>query len=268
MADWSDKTALITGASSGIGAAAARFLAARGLRVLLTARRAERLQSLAREIGSLSGRVEVFPADLSRQRERVRLFESITASHQVDILINSAGFGWYGYFARMPWDTARQLIAVNIEALAHLTALFLPLMQARGSGHIVNIGSISGGFPNQGIAMYSGSKAFLDAFTSSLYRELRSSGVHASVMRLGPVETEFFDQARRLQNGGAVPAERLAVSVDMVNRALWRLLNHPRRVAYVPGWLRLSRFAEPLLGNLVDLFGPLLLRQAEKNRRD
>ncbi len=271
MADWSDKTALITGASSGIGAAAARFLANKGLRVLLTARREERMQALAQEIGSLNGgldgRVEVFTADIGKPRERLQLFESITASHKVDILINNAGFGWYGYFASMPWETARQLIAVNIEALAHLTSLFLPPMQARGSGHIINIGSIAGGFPNQGIAMYSASKAFLDAFTTSLHRELRGSGVHASVMRLGPVQTEFFDQARRLENGGSVPAERLAVSVERVNQALWRLLNHPRRVAYVPGWLRVSRFAEPVLGDLVDLFGPLLLRRSEKSRR-
>jgi hypothetical protein len=266
MKDWSGKTALITGASSGIGAALAHFLADKGLRVLLTARREDRMLELAREINGLKDRVIIFPADVGKPAERVKLFESITRSHQVDILINNAGFGWYGYFSHMPWETARQLIAVNMEAVAHLTSLFLPGMQERKRGHIINIGSIAGGFPNQGIAMYSASKAFLDAFTTSLHRELRGSGVHASVMRLGPVKTEFYDQARGLENGGSVPAESLAVGVEQVSRSLWQLLNHPRRVMYVPGCLWISKFAEPVLGNLVDLFGPLLLRRAEKRR--
>jgi hypothetical protein len=266
MIDWSGKTALITGASSGIGAALAGFLAEKRLHVLLTARREDRLRELANQISASGGRAECFSADMGIPAEREKLFESITRSHPVDILINNAGFGWYGYFSRMPWETARQLFAVNMEAVAHLTSLFLPGMLRRKSGHIINIGSISGGFPNQGIAMYSGSKAFLDAFTTSLHRELRGSGVHASVMRLGPVKTEFFDQARGLENGGSVPAESMAVDVERVNRALWRLLSHPRRVVYVPAWLSVSRFAEPVFGNIVDLFGPLLLRRAEKRR--
>ncbi len=266
MTDWSGKTALITGASSGIGAALARILAEKGLRVLLTARREERMLELTTEINGLQDRVVIFPADIAKPAERVRLFKSVSSSYQVDVLINNAGFGWYGYFSGMPWETARQLFAVNIEAVAHLTSLFLPGMLQRKCGHIISIGSISGGFPNQGIAMYSGSKAFLDAFTTSLHRELRGSGVHAGIMRLGPVRTEFFDQARALENGGSVPAEKLAVGVKLVSRALWRLLNHPRRVVYVPAWLGVSRFAEPVFGNIVDLLGPLLLRRADKRR--
>lgn len=266
MTDWSGKTALITGASSGIGAALARTLAEKGLRVLLTARREDRMLELAKEINGLRDRVVIFPADIAKPAERTRLFKAVSASYQVDVLINNAGFGWYGYFSRMPWHTAQQLFAVNMEAVAHLTSLFLPGMLQRGYGHIISIGSIAGGFPNQGIAMYSGSKAFLDAFTTSLHRELRGSGVHTGVMRLGPVRTGFFDQARALENGGAVPAEKLAVDVERVSRAFWRLLNHPRRVVYVPAWLSLSRFAEPLFGNIVDLIGPLLLKRSDKKR--
>ena len=264
MNNWSDKTVLITGASSGIGASFARFLADKGMRVLLTARRKESLLELAREIGSSKGRVEVYPADLANPLERITLFEAVSKTGQVDILINNAGFGWYGWFSRMPWETARQMIAVNIEASAHLTSLFLPGMLERRSGHIIAIGSIAGGLPNQGIAVYSASKAFLDAFTASLYRELPGTGVHASVMRLGPVKTEFFEHARGLENGGSVPGEKLVVSVDVVNRAMWCLLNHPRRVMYVPGWLWVSKFAEPLLGGIIDRLGPLLLRRNSK----
>jgi short-subunit dehydrogenase len=264
MADWSRKTVLITGASSGIGASFVRFLAEKGLNVLLTARRKDRMLELVQANGSMNGKVKIFPADLGIYDERMKLFESITKSYQVDILINNAGFGWYGYFHRMPWETARQMFAINMESVAHMTSLFLTGMLDRRSGHIINIGSIAGGFPNQGIAMYSGSKAFLDAFTTSLYRELPGSGVHASIMRLGPVQTEFYDQARNLENGGSIPAENLAIGVDKVNKSLWRLLNRPSRVMYVPGWLWISQFVEPLLGGIVDRLGPLLLRKTEK----
>ncbi len=114
--------------------------------------------------------------------------------------------------------------------------------------------------------MYSGSKAFLDAFTTSLHRKLRGSGVHASVMRLGPVNPGLFDQARELENSGSIPAEKLAVGVERVSCVLWRLLSHPHRVVYVPAWLRIFRFAEPVFGNLVDLFGSLLLRRAARKK--
>ena len=234
------------------------------MRVLLTARRKDRMLELVEEIGGLNGKVDIYPADLNKSGERMNLFGNISQSHNVDILINNAGFGWYGYYHRMPWETARQMIAVNIEAAAHLTSLFLPGMVERKNGHIINIGSIAGGFPNQGVALYSASKSFLDAFTTSLHRELRSSGVHASVIRLGPVKTEFFEQARKLENGGSIPAERLAVSVGTVNQALWRLMAHPRRVMYIPGWLWVTQFADPFLGNIVDSLGPLLLRKTDK----
>ena len=154
--------------------------------------------------------------------------------------------------------------AVNMEAAAHLTRLLLPGMVKAGHGQIINISSIAGGLPNQGIAMYSASKAFLDAFTTSLFRELHGSGVYASAMRLGPVKTEFYEQARQMENGAPVPAERFAIPVERVNAALWRLLNHPRRFMYVPGWLRVSRWLEPLFGGLIDQLGPLLLRRKDR----
>jgi len=261
------KTALITGASSGLGESFARFLSGRGLRVILTARREERLKSLCAEIISAGGSAIYFPADLSNEAGRAGLFEFVRGKEITpDILINNAGFGWYGYFYEMPWETASNLMAVNMAASAHLTRLFLPDMLARGSGHIINIGSIAGGLPNQGIAMYGASKAFLNAFTTALYRELRGSGVTASVMRLGPVETEFYDHARSLENGLSVPAEKAAIPVERVNQALWRLICRPKRFVYVPRWLVLSRYVENLFGGIIDLLGPLLLKRSREKR--
>ena len=262
---WVGKTVLITGASSGIGASFASFLAERGLHVLLTARRKSNLDNLTMQIKDSGGKASYFTCDLSQSSARENLVRQITSeAERVDILINNAGFGWYGYFYEMAWDDAARMLAVNMEAAAHLTRLLLPGMVKAGHGQIINISSIAGGLPNQGIAMYSASKAFLDAFTTSLFRELHGSGVYASAMRLGPVKTEFYEQARQMENGAPVPAERFAIPVESVNAALWRLLNHPRRSMYVPGWLRISRWLEPLFGGLIDQLGPLLLRRKDR----
>ena len=259
------KTVLITGASAGIGESFARYLAAQGWHTLLAARSEDRLQKLAREINASGGRADVLPGDISQHEDRECLIEKVNdITGGLDILINNAGFGWYGYFHQMPWKVAEQMAAVNILAVVHLTRLVLPGMLARGGGHIINIGSVAGGFPNQGVALYSASKAFMDAFTTSLHRELRGSGVHASVMRLGPVQTEFFSRARKLENGGTVPAEKLAIPVERINKALGRLIQRPRRVVYVPWFLGASKAVELLFGGVVDQLGPLLLRRDDR----
>jgi short-subunit dehydrogenase len=260
--DWAGKTALITGASSGIGAAAARLLAKKGLTVLLTARRIERLEQLCAEIVTAGGQAQIFPADLTQEIEREALALQVNgACGCPDVLINNAGFGWYGYYADMPWETAQGIIRVNIEAPAHLVRLFLPAMRARKSGMIINISSIAGGMPNQGVAAYGASKAFLDAFSTSLHRELRGSGVHACSVRPGPVSSEFFEQALNSPNGRAVPAEVFAVPPERVAACIWSVMQWPRRSAYVPGILALSSWLEPLFGWVIDLLGPLLLRR-------
>ncbi len=265
---WKNKTAVITGASSGVGASFAKFLAQEGLHVVLTARREERLKDLQAGIIDRGGKADYFAADISIENEREALFKKINAAvGDVDILINNAGFGWYGYYSDMPWELAKQMAAVNMIGVLHLTNQFLPGMLVRGKGHIINIGSIAGGLPNQGIAVYSASKAFIDAFTTSLYRELRGSNVQASVMRLGPVKTEFYDQGRELKNGRSIPAEKFAISTEKVDSALWRLINHPQRVVYVPRWLAVSRFVEIIFGGVIDRIGPVLLKKRDKHKK-
>jgi uncharacterized protein len=261
----SKKNALITGASAGIGASLSEFLAEMGFHVILVARREERLQKIRNEIINNGGLCTIIPADLTNEAERKRVYkETVDAVGCIDILVNNAGFGWYGYYQDMSWRLADELVSINIVAVMHLTSLFLPGMINRGIGHIVNIGSIAGGLPNQGITVYSGSKAFLDAFTTGLYRETRGSGVTVSIMRLGPIETEFFDKARSLENGYSVPAERFAISTDHVNKAFLRMLKRPRRVMYVPGWLWISQFVEILFGAVIDRLGPLLLKRKKR----
>jgi short-subunit dehydrogenase len=255
--NWRGSAALITGASSGIGAATARRLATAGLKVVLVARRKENLLKLGAEISSKGGEAQVMAADLSSERERVRVFEQAGA---VDVLVNNAGFGWYGYFHEMGWDTAREMLQVNIGATAHLTSLFLPGMRSRNRGHIVNVGSISGSIPSQGVTLYSASKAFLDAFTTALYRETRNTRVRVSVVRAGPVRTEFGEIARQLENGRRVPTETVGVSAEHVAWRIWNLLLQPRRVIYVPRWTSIVPWLELSFGWLEDLLGPLLLK--------
>ena len=265
---WKDKTAVITGASSGIGASFAKLLAQAGLHVVLTARREERLKDLQTTIIAQGGTASYFIADLSKEKERESLFKKTrTAVGDIDILINNAGFGWYGYYSDMEWELVEQMTAVNLMSMLHLTNLFLPGMFEIGKGHIINIGSIAGGLPNQGIAVYAASKAFMDAFTTSLHRELRGSGIQASVMRLGPVKTEFYTQARELKNGRSIPAEKFSISTKQVDSALWRLINHPQRIVYVPGWLAVSRYVESIFGGVIDRIGPLLLKKSYDNKK-
>jgi short-subunit dehydrogenase len=256
------RLALITGASSGIGAVTARKLAREGLRVILAARRVERLQSLADEITQAGGEAHLLPADLAQTDERKRVFETVNNQYgALDVLVNNAGIGWYGYYEDMNLLTVQEMVQVNIAATAELTCLFLPVMKERHRGHIINVGSIAGGMPNQGVTLYSATKSFMDAFTTSLYRELKGSGVHVSVVRPGPVVTEFFERAAKSTAGGRIPAERFAIPAQAVADSIWSLLQRPRKVAYVPWGLSITPWIEITFGWLIDRLGPLLLRR-------
>lgn len=259
---WLGHVALITGASSGIGAATARLLARQGLLVVLVARRKERLIQLQDEIERAGGKAEAIYADLTHENDRMRLFEHVRAAYPgVDVLINNAGLGWYGYYAEMPWEVASEIVKVNVESVVHLTRLFLPGMQQRRSGHIINVGSIAGGLASQGTAIYAASKSFLDTFTTAVYRELRGSGVNISVLRPGPVTTEFFSSAAGRTAGRKVPAETLAVPPELVADRIWKLIQAPRRVAYVPWYVGVTPWIELLFGRIIDLMGPFLLKR-------
>lgn len=262
LGQWTGKVAVVTGASGGIGAAVARMLASNGLNVVLAARRRGRLEALSGEIHRAGGRALPFPVDLADERERVELIDAVHEKcGPIDVLINNAGFGCYGYGWDAPWAVARQMIRVNVEAVVHLTLLAMERMRLRGLGHVINVGSIAGSLPNQGISLYSASKSYLDSFSTALYRELKGTGVHVSVVRPGAVKTDFFDSAASISDGLRIPAERLGVSPERVAAAVWSLLNRPRRCAYVPGVLRLAPALEFFFSPVIDRLGPLLLRR-------
>jgi short-subunit dehydrogenase len=259
---WKNKLAVITGASSGIGEAVARQLAAQGLQVVLVARRHARLETLAEQIHMGGGTAHIIVADLTQESERARLFQEVTEQYgDVDILVNNAGLGWYGYCDEMTWKTAQEMLQVNVEAVVQLSLSFLPGMRQRNSGHIINIGSISGSLPSQGIALYGATKAFLDNFTTALHRELAGTRVHVSVVRAGPARTEFGEAALLHKNGLHVPTEKVGVSAEKVAERIWCLVQHPRRLVYIPFYLRLVPWLELSFGWIIDQVGPLLLNK-------
>lgn len=255
--------AVVTGASSGIGAASARELAAAGHPVLLVARRLDRLEELARQIRWAGGRAESLAVDLSSPEGPGRVFDHVMQRHGgLEVLVNSAGSGWYGWCSDMQWTTARDMIQVNVAALTQLIVLFLPVMRRAARGHIVNVSSVVGSIPSQGVALYSATKAFVDALTRGLYRELRGSGVRLSEVKPGAVLTEFYRTAEKLPMGSPVPAERYGIRPEVVARCVLRLIRRPRRVAWIPGGLRVIPWVELAFGWLMDRLGPLLLRRS------
>jgi hypothetical protein len=255
------RIAVVTGASSGIGAVTARKLAAAGYRVVMVARREEKLQRVAEEIETRGGAAEVLAADLSRPEGIRAVYDSVIERGEgIDVLVNNAGFGWYGYASDMPPETAREMIHVNNAALAELIVLFLPLMRGRGRGHVINVSSIVGGFPSPWAALYSATKSFIDTLTTALHRELRGTGVHVSAVRPGPVLTEFYQSVIQRSAGRSIPVEKF-VPPEIVADAIVRLLARPRRAVYVPRRFWIIPWVELGLGWLIDRVAVLLMRR-------
>ncbi len=251
--------ALVTGASSGIGALTAKKLAAEGLCVVLVARRQERLEEVAAEIRAAGGRAEIFNADLTQPEEREALIQFVRSKGELDVLINNAGFGWHGWFNEMGWQQAEAMLHTNIDAGVHLTTAFLPGMLTRRRGHIIFIGSIAGDIPSRGIGLYAGTKSFANGLVTGLYRETRCSGVHVSVVKPGPVKSEFFDVGKNKPAGSTIPAHQFSIKTERVSQAVWRIIRRPRRAVYVPGYLVLVQWFALLFGWIMDVVGPVFM---------
>jgi hypothetical protein len=187
------QTALVTGASAGLGVDYARLLAADGHDVILVARRRDRLEELAAALTAEHGiAAHVMPCDLAAPGAAAALFDHITAAGlSVDILINNAGFGSNGPFSDSDPQWEVDMVAVNITALVHLTRLCLPPMLTRGYGRILNVGSTAGFQAGPFMATYYASKAFVNHFSEALSHELAGTGVTVTVSCPGPVATEF-----------------------------------------------------------------------------
>jgi short-subunit dehydrogenase len=210
--------ALVTGASSGIGLALARELAARGFDLIVVARRRERLEALAAELREAqpAAHVRAIAADL-REPGAVAAIggEVARAALPVDLLVNNAGFGWIGSFVQSEAADAQGQIAVNVAALVGLTHAFLPAMVARGRGGVINVASTAAFQPVPYMATYGATKAFVLSFTEAVHEEVRGSGVHVVALCPGATESEFF----AIAGEGAAPARKRTAG-DVVRTAL------------------------------------------------
>jgi short-subunit dehydrogenase len=219
---------LITGASSGLGAEFARQCAARGERVVLVARRKDRLERLAEEIGG----AEIIAADLSEPGAGTKVVaEAMTRDLWIRTLINNAGFGLIGKFERLSIARQLEMIDLNVRALTNLSYVVLNDMRLRGEGAILNVASTAAFQPGPKMAVYFATKAFVLSFTEALHEELKPDGIKVSCLCPGPTRTEFGEVAGF---GGNGLFERVAMEAPQVVAAGLRGLDQNRAMV-VPG---------------------------------
>jgi hypothetical protein len=191
-------TALITGASGGIGQAFAEELAAQNINLVLVSRSEEKLNQLAQQLqAQYKIQVDAIVKDLTEPSATQVVYDTVQAKGlRIDLLINNAGFGDYGDFAERDGERQLKIIQLNIIALVDLTHKFLPEMRQRRSGGIINLSSLSGFQPIPYLSVYAASKAFILSFSQALWAENRDYGVRVLVVCPGPVDTNFFAEAQ------------------------------------------------------------------------
>jgi uncharacterized protein len=231
--DYAGRTALVTGASSGLGAEFARQLAARGSHLVLIARREDRLEELAVELRAAHGiQVTVLAVDLAHARPGAALATDLAAHGiVVDTLVANAGFGTFGPFEKEDPDRVADEIALNVSGLVDLVHTFYPGMKERGLGSLVTIASTAAYQPVPNMAVYGATKAFVLSFTEALWYEARHSGLRVLAVSPGATATEFFDVAG---NGEQFGLKRVPVS-DVVTQAMRHLDRRRGRGSFVSG---------------------------------
>jgi uncharacterized protein len=228
-------TALITGATAGLGAEFARQLAPVASRLILVGRRVERLSALASSLRSSRSdlQIDTIAADLSQSSERERLAAVIIRGEiPINFLVNNAGLGDLGTFDDADWSRLEPVLGVNVVALTHMTHLLLPMLRAQASqspSGILNVSSVAGFYPLPEMAVYAATKAYVTSFSEALRMELAPEGISVTALCPGPVPTEFFEVATR--HGESIRAmdrshPALATSSELVVReALRGLVN-------------------------------------------
>ena len=228
-------TALITGASSGIGLELASLAAQDGHDLVLVARQRERLESVGRGLAEEYGvRVSVLAKDLAHPSAPAELGRGLTdRGIAIDVLVNNAGFGVYGFFAQTSIDRELEMIQVNIAALTHLTKLVLPGMLARRRGRILNVASTAAFQPGPIMAVYYATKAYVLSFSEALSSECARTGVTVTALCPGPTRTEFEGRAGSPEEI-AVRKRGFVMNASRVAREGWRGMKAGKRLV-IPG---------------------------------
>ena len=257
---WRGRTALVTGASSGIGRAMAYDLAEGGCHLIITARRRERLEEVQRQLNRFKVRIDVMPADLAAPGGATRLMDDIDrAGLKVDLLINNAGVGLAGPFATTPWERDQQMAQLNMLSVLELTKRLLPPMLERRNGHVIFVGSVVGYMPVPLLAHYAATKAFVRSFSEALAHETRGTGVHVTLVSPGTTATDWFATAgygKPVKGSGP-----LVASAGQVADAALRAAAHAER-AVVPG---VANWMLAMTGKVLP--AGLVMRLAERIQR-
>jgi hypothetical protein len=251
------KVVIITGASSGFGADAARLFAREGCLVVLAARRMDRLQALARQIRREGGEALPLPLDVAEQSQIDDLVQTVLDTcGQIDILVNNAGFGRLDWLERL--DSRRDIdtqIDVNLRGLIQLTRAVLPHMLARRAGHVINVSSVAGLIAAPLYTVYAATKYGVRGFTDSLRREVAPFGIRVSSIYPGSAATEFGQHSgdnavkRNLKLPGWI-----SMTSEYVARCIVGLAKRPRRTLVIPGWFRPVLWFDYTFPGLVDWF--------------
>ncbi len=252
MTNQEGRTALITGASSGIGAAFARALAAQGFDLILVGRREKRLAVLAAELRR-SVRADFLVADLSTSDGVERLERSIRQTADLELLVNNAGFGTMGPFADIDLATQLDMLHVHLVATMRLCHAALPGLIARNRGAIINVASIGAFMPGAGNVTYNATKAFLVSFSESLQKELLGTSIHVQALCPGFTVTDFHDRAAYVDLDRAqIPRWLWSSARAVVEASLKALRRH--QVICIPGFknrVLIALLRHPLTSNLV-----------------
>ncbi|HEY8791460.1 MAG TPA: SDR family NAD(P)-dependent oxidoreductase [Gaiellaceae bacterium] len=239
-----DRVAVVTGASSGIGEAIARALAAESWQLVLLARREDRLRALTEELG---GEYDV--CDVGRREEVERVAAAVLARHpQIHLLVNNAGIPGRAGFAAIDLDRLEEVLRVNYLGAVWTLRAFLPGLESAGRSDVVNIVSVAGTVAFAPSGPYSASKHAELAFSRSTAVELRGRGIHVHTVNPGFVETEGFPQASALRSA---LLRRLVVGPEHVARHVLEVLEHDKRETFVPRWYRAAAVAQALAPGLV-----------------
>lgn len=245
---------IITGASSGIGAATARLLSGRGYRLSLAARRLDRLEALAGEIKSAGGQALPVATDVTNLEDIRNLVQStLGAFGAIDILFNNAGIGRIDWLERLDQvDDIEFQIQVNLTGAIQMTRQVLPYMIERHSGHIINMSSVAGLIPVPAYSVYAATKYGLRGFTEALRRELRPAGIQVSGIYPSGVRTEFRGRRGATRRSRIRTPDSLRMDAEHVARGVLRLIRRPRRALVIPGIMRLAAGTNAVFPGLAD----------------
>lgn len=254
--DIKGKVAIVTGASSGIGEATAREFGREGAKVVLAARRVDKLQSLAEEINAMGTGAQalVVQADLSKLEDIQKLVSQVLETFgRIDVLVNNAGFGRLDWLENLdPVKDIQAQIDVNVMGVIQTTRLVLPVMIAQRSGSIINMCSMAGLVGTPTYTIYAASKHAVHGFSEALRREVKPWGIDVSLIYPGGVVTEFSQHAGIKRKTNATTPKFMFLTAEQVGQAVVKLVRRPRRMWVIPWLWSVTVFMNRFLPGIVD----------------